>query len=68
MPASSACEVFGLEVLLLDPAMHLERADGGDQHHAVGGEAGLAALDVDEFLAAEVGAEARLGHHVVGEL
>ena len=29
---------------------------------------GLAALDVDEFLAAEIGAEAGFGHHVVGEL
>ena len=68
MPASSALQVFGLEVLLLHPAMHLERADGGDQHHAVGRDAGLAALDVEEFLAAEVGAEARFGHDVIGEL
>ena len=29
-------EVFLLEVVLLDAAMHLERADGGDQHHAIG--------------------------------
>ena len=29
---------------------------------------GLAALDVEELLAAEVGAEAGFGHHVVGEL
>jgi hypothetical protein len=35
---------------------------------SIGREAGLAALDVDELLAAQVGAEARFGHHVVGEL
>ena len=59
-------EVLGLEVFLLDAAVHLERADGRDQHGAVGREPGLAALDVEEFLAAEIGAEAGLGHHVVG--
>ena len=48
--------------------MHLERADGRDDHDAVGLEAGLAALDVEELLRAEVGAEAGFGHHVVGEL
>ena len=31
-------------------------------------EPGFAAFDVEEFLGAEIGAEARLGHHVVGEL
>ena len=35
---------------------------------AAGRQAGLAALDVDEFLGAEIGAEPGLGHHVVGEL
>jgi hypothetical protein len=38
--------------------VHLERADGRDQHRAVGREPGLAALDVEKLLAAEVGAEA----------
>ena len=31
-------------------------------------EAGLAALDVEEFLGAEIGAEAGFGHDIVGEL
>ena len=61
-------QVLGLEVFLLDAAMHLERADGRHQHDGIGLQTGLAALDVDELLAAQVGAEARLGHHVVGEL
>jgi len=61
-------EVLGLEILLLDPAVHLERPDGGDQDGAIGRDAGLAALDVEELLAAEIGAEARFRHHVVAEL
>ena len=57
-----------LEVLLLHPAVHLERPDGGHQDHAVGRDAGFAALDVHELLGAEIGAEAGFGHDVVGEL
>ena len=37
-------------------------------HHAVGLEPGFAAFDVEEFLGAEIGAEAGLGDHIVGEL
>ena len=48
--------------------MHLQRPDGGDDHRAVGREPRLAALDVEELLGPQVGAEAGLGHHVVGEL
>ena len=61
-------EVFLLEIVLLHAAVHLERADGGDDHRAVRLQAGLAHLDVEELLAAEVGAEAGFGHHIVGEL
>ncbi len=61
-------DVFGAEVVLGDAAVHLERADGGDDHHRVGLQPGLAALDVEELLGAEVGAEAGLGDDVVGEL
>ena len=68
MPASSAFRSSFFRSSFLHAAMHLERADGGDQHHAIGRQAGLAALDVDEFLAAEIGAEAGFGHHIVGEL
>ena len=67
-PFSSALEILLLEVVLGHAAMHLERADGGDDHHAIRLEAGFAAFDVEEFLGAEIGAEARLGHHIVGEL
>ena len=46
-------------------AVHLERADRGNQHHSVGGEPSRAALDVEKFLSAEVGAEARLGDGII---
>ncbi len=68
MPALERLQVLLLEVVLLDAAVHLQRADGGDQHHAVGLEPGLAALDVEEFFRAEIGAEAGFRHHIVGEL
>jgi hypothetical protein len=61
-------EVFLLEVVLLDAAVHLERADGGDHDHAIGLEARLAALDVEELLHAEVGAEAGFGDDVIRQL
>ena len=54
--------------VLGDAAMHLERAHGGDDHRRLRGQAGLAALDVEELLGAEIGAEAGLGDHVVAEL
>ncbi len=61
-------QVFLLQIAFRDAAVHLERADGRDDHHAIGFQPGLAALDVEEFLRAEVGAEAGLGHHVIREL
>ena len=63
-----APQILLLEIVLGHAAMHLERADGGDDHHASGLEPRLAAFDVEEFLGAEIGAEAGLGHHIVGEL
>ena len=62
-----------LEVLVGDrrevcAAMVLQGSNGGDDHGDGWPEAGLAALDVDELLRAEVGAEACLGDDVVGEL
>src|SRR5438874_7468342 len=39
-----------------------------DEHCAIGRKPALATLDVDELFAAEIRAEARLGHDVVAEL
>lgn len=61
-------DILGLQVIFRDAAMHLEGADGRDDHDGRRRDAGLAALDVEEFLGSEVGAEAGLGHDVVREL
>ena len=61
-------EILRVDLLQIAAAVVLQRADGRDDHHRRGTQSRLAALDVDELLGAEVGAEARLGHDVVGEL
>ena len=53
--------------LLLNPAVHFQRTDGGDDNGRLGLEAGKAALDVEELLGAEIGAEPGLGQHDVAE-
>ena len=60
-------QILLLEVFLLHAAVHLQRTDGGDEHDADGLEPGLAALDVDELLRPQIGAEAGFGDHVIGE-
>ena len=67
-PLATAADVLVLEVVLGDAAVHLERAHGGDDDGRRRAEAGLAALDVEELLRAEVGAEAGFGHDVVAQL
>ena len=68
MPACERLQVFLAEVRDLDAAVVLDRAHRRDDHRRVRLQARLAALDVDELLGAEVGAEAAFGHDVVGEL
>src|SRR5690606_35922270 len=61
-------DVFLAEIGLGDAAVHLQRAHGGDDYHGRRLEAGLAALDVEELLGPQVGAEAGFGNDVVGQL
>ena len=61
-------EVLARERGLGQTAVHLERAHRGDDHDRVGLEPGGAALDVQEFLRAEVRAEAGLRHAVLAKL
>ena len=61
-------DVLRTEILALDPAIHLERAYGRDDHRGVRGETGLAAFDVQELLGAQIGTKTGLGDHVVREL
>ena len=48
--------------------MVLQGAHGSDDYGGIRLEPSLATFDVEELLAAELGAEARLRHDVVGEL
>ena len=66
-PGLDRAEVLGAEVGEGDAAVVLQRAHRRHHHGDVGTQAGLAALDVDELLGAEVRAEARLGDHDVGQ-
>ncbi len=47
--------------------MQFQRPDRGHDHHRVGLDARLAALDVHELLGAQVGAKAGLGHGIFGK-
>ena len=61
-------DVLLAHFLHVDAAVVLQRAHGGHDHGRGWAQARLAALDVEELLGAQVRAEARLGHHVVGQL
>ncbi len=49
-------------------AVHLQGADGRYQHDGIGHQPGIAALDVEEFLHADVGTEPALGPDIVAQL
>ena len=61
-------QVLMVQIGLCHTAMILQRADGGDDHHGVGMESAGAALDVQEFLSAQVCGKAGLGHSVLAQL
>ena len=60
-------EVFLVDFLQIRAAVKFQGANGRNDHDGGRPQTGLAALDVDELLRAQIGAEARLGHHVIGE-
>jgi hypothetical protein len=61
-------EVLLVDFLHVHAAVVLHGAHRGDDHRGARAQAGLAALDVEELLGAEVRAETGLGHHVVDQL
>ena len=61
-------EIFLAEVGLGEAAVHLQRADGCDDHRRFRLEAGLSALDVEELLRSQVGAKPGFRHDIVGEV
>ncbi len=48
-------------------AVHLERPDGGDNHHGVGPESREAALEIPELLEADIRAESAFRDVVIGQ-
>lgn len=60
-------EVLGGESLGVDTTVELEGTDSGDNDGGSGGEAGLAALDVEELLGTKVSTESTLSDDVVSE-
>ena len=68
MPASSALRSSFLRSSFLTPPCILSARMVATSTTQSGARPGLAALDVEEFLGAEIGAEAGFGHHIVGEL
>ena len=64
-PALHGLGVGRVQLLLVHAAVHLEGADGGHNHDGIRGQAGLAALDVQELLGAQVEGEACFRDRVV---
>ena len=56
-------DILPPQIGLRDAAMHLQRPHGRDDHAGAGLQPRLAALDVQELLRAQIGAEARFRHH-----
>ena len=65
--ALEGTEVFLVEHVLGQSALHLERPHGGHQHRGFGIESAGATLDIEELFGAQVGAEAGFGDHDVGQ-
>ena len=64
----NCCHVLWTEVCFCDATVHLHRADSCHTDNHRWRQAGFAALDVQELLGTKVGAEARFGHDIVGQL
>ena len=58
-------KIFGTEFSLRDTAVIFQSTDGRDDDDCARFETGIAALDVEEFLCAEVSTEACLGNCVI---
>ena len=67
-PLLQGSQVFAGQLILASAAVMLEGSDGGYHHHRVGLEPGHAALDIEEFLRAQVRAEAGLCDAVIAQL
>ena len=60
--------IFRAEIGLRDAAVHLHGSYGRDDHNRFRREARFPAFDVEKLFRSKIGAEARLGDDVIGEL
>ena len=60
-------EIRLVQVSLGNAAMALEGTNSGHQHAGAGGDAGIAALDIQELLSTQICTEARLRDDVIGQ-
>ena len=67
-PQIQRLEVLEVERLHVHAAVVLQRANRRNDHHRIGPQPALAALDVDELLGAQVRPKTGLGDDVVGQL
>ena len=65
--AFDRAEILLAERLLVGATMQLERPYRGHDHGQAGRQSCLTALDIEELLGSEVGAEAGFGHDIVGQ-
>ena len=61
-------DIFNRKLLFVEPAVHLERADSGNNDHRVGRKSRHAALYIEELFGTEICAESRFGDGVVAHL
>ena len=64
---SDGIDVLAAQIALLHAAIHLQGANGGNEHRHSGFQPALAALDIEEFLGAQIGSETGLGDDIVGQ-
>src|SRR5258708_1051947 len=60
-------KIFFSQRSLIGAALHLERADGRDEHRRFGIQTADAALDVEELFRAEIRTESRFGDDHIAE-
>ena len=61
-------DIFNRKLLFVEPAVHLERADSGNDDHRVGRKSRHAALYIEELFGTEICAESRFGDGIIAHL
>ena len=67
-PLFQSFRIFLPQTALFRAAVMLKGPDRGHDHHGIGGETRLPALDVQELFRTQIRAKARLRHHIIPQL